>query len=59
MKVFYDKGVIVEYYEVFIIVDGCVVKILGELIFEIVKELVDDIVIVLEKELEVVMKDLL
>ncbi|MFZ7759501.1 bifunctional threonine ammonia-lyase/L-serine ammonia-lyase TdcB [Bacillus thuringiensis] len=59
MKASYDKGAIVEHYEAPTIADGCAVKIPGELTFEIVKELVDDIVTVSEKELEVAMKDLL
>ncbi|PDZ46855.1 bifunctional threonine ammonia-lyase/L-serine ammonia-lyase TdcB [Bacillus wiedmannii] len=59
MKASYDKGAIVEHYEAPTIADGCAVKIPGELTFEIVKELVDDIVTVSEGELEVAMKDLL
>ena len=49
MKASYDKGAIVEHYEAPTIADGCAVKIPGELTFEIVKELVDDIVTVSEK----------
>ncbi|HDR7613516.1 TPA: pyridoxal-phosphate dependent enzyme [Bacillus mycoides] len=59
MKVSYDKGTIVEHYEAPTIADGCAVKIPGNLTFEVVKELVDDIVTVSEGELEVAMKDLL
>ncbi|MGG2095953.1 bifunctional threonine ammonia-lyase/L-serine ammonia-lyase TdcB [Bacillus sp. S13(2024)] len=59
MKASYDKGEIVEHYEAPTIADGCAVKIPGTLTFEIVKELVDDIVTVSEDELEVAMKDLL
>ncbi len=56
---FYDKGTIVEHYEAPTIADGCAVEIPGNLTFEVVKELVDDIVTVSEGELEVAMKDLL
>ncbi|RAN66749.1 bifunctional threonine ammonia-lyase/L-serine ammonia-lyase TdcB [Bacillus sp. SRB_8] len=59
MKVSYDVGKIVSHYEAPTIADGCAVKIPGDLTFEIVKELVDDIVTVSEEELEVAMKDLL
>ena len=59
MKASYDKGTIVEHYEAPTIADGCAVKIPGDLTFEVVKELVDDIVTVSEGELEVAMKDLL
>ncbi|HDX9579085.1 TPA: bifunctional threonine ammonia-lyase/L-serine ammonia-lyase TdcB [Bacillus pseudomycoides] len=59
MKASYDKGEIVEHYEAPTIADGCAVKIPGNLTFEIVEELVDDIVTVSEDELEVAMKDLL
>ncbi|RAN82396.1 bifunctional threonine ammonia-lyase/L-serine ammonia-lyase TdcB [Bacillus sp. SRB_331] len=59
MKASYDVGKIVSHYEAPTIADGCAVKIPGNLTFEIVKELVDDIVTVSEDELEVAMKDLL
>ncbi|PEN43601.1 threonine ammonia-lyase [Bacillus wiedmannii] len=59
MKASYDVGKIVEHYESPTIADGCAVKIPGNLTFEIVKDLVDDIVTVSEEELEVAMKDLL
>ena len=59
MKASYDKGTIVEHYKAPTIADGCAVKIPGNLTFEVVKELVDDIVTVSEGELEVAMKDLL
>ncbi|MDT3498240.1 bifunctional threonine ammonia-lyase/L-serine ammonia-lyase TdcB, partial [Bacillus toyonensis] len=59
MKASYDAGKIVEHYEEPTIADGCAVKIPGNLTFEIVKDLVDDIVTVSEEELEVAMKDLL
>ncbi|MEH6892296.1 bifunctional threonine ammonia-lyase/L-serine ammonia-lyase TdcB [Bacillus sp. JJ864] len=59
MKASYDKGEIIEHYVAPTIADGCAVKIPGNLTFEIVKELVDDIVTVSEDELEVAMKDLL
>lgn len=59
MKASYDKGEIVEHFEAPTIADGCAVKIPGTLTFEIVEELVDDIVTVSEDELEVAMKDLL
>ncbi|PFN12650.1 bifunctional threonine ammonia-lyase/L-serine ammonia-lyase TdcB [Bacillus cereus] len=59
MKASYDAGKIVEHYEAPTIADGCAVKIPGNLTFEIVKKLVDDIVTVSEEALEVAMKDLL
>ena len=59
MKASYDKGEITEHFEAPTIADGCAVKIPGTLTFEIVKELVDDVVTVSEDELEVAMKDLL
>ncbi|MCU7757040.1 bifunctional threonine ammonia-lyase/L-serine ammonia-lyase TdcB (plasmid) [Bacillus cereus] len=59
MKASYDAGRILEHYEAPTIADGCAVKIPGNLTFEIVKNLVDDIVTVSEEELEVAMKDLL
>ena len=49
MKASYDKGKIIEHYEAPTIADGCAVKIPGNLTFEVVKELVDDIVTVSEK----------
>ncbi|WP_377863553.1 bifunctional threonine ammonia-lyase/L-serine ammonia-lyase TdcB [Bacillus sp. R86525] len=59
MKASYDAGEIVSHYKAPTIADGCAVKIPGNLTFEIVKELVDDVVTVSEEELEVAMKDLL
>jgi len=59
MKSSYVKGEIVEHFKAPTIADGCAVKIPGNLTFEIVNELVDDIVTVTEDELEVAMKDLL
>ncbi|WP_242297159.1 bifunctional threonine ammonia-lyase/L-serine ammonia-lyase TdcB [Bacillus cereus group sp. BfR-BA-01382] len=59
MKASYDAGEIVSHYKSPTIADGCAVKIPGNLTFEIVKDLVDDIVTVSEEELEVAMKDLL
>ncbi|MCW9129595.1 bifunctional threonine ammonia-lyase/L-serine ammonia-lyase TdcB [Bacillus paramycoides] len=59
MKASYDVGEIVEHYDAPTIADGCAVKIPGNLTFEVVKELVNDIVTVSEEELEVAMKDLL
>ena len=59
MKASYDAGRILEHYDAPTIADGCAVKIPGNLTFEIVKDLVDDIVTVSEEELEVAMKDLL
>ncbi|HDX9510973.1 TPA: bifunctional threonine ammonia-lyase/L-serine ammonia-lyase TdcB [Bacillus cereus] len=59
MKASYDAGEIVSHYNAPTIADGCAVKIPGNLTFEIVKKLVDDIVTVSEEELEVAMKDLL
>ncbi|EJV73307.1 MULTISPECIES: bifunctional threonine ammonia-lyase/L-serine ammonia-lyase TdcB [Bacillus cereus group] len=59
MKASYDAREIVSHYKAPTIADGCAVKIPGNLTFEIVKDLVDDIVTVSEEELEVAMKDLL
>ncbi|MCU5148802.1 bifunctional threonine ammonia-lyase/L-serine ammonia-lyase TdcB [Bacillus cereus] len=59
MKASYDARRILEHYEAPTIADGCAVKIPGNLTFEIVKNLVDEIVTVSEEELEVAMKDLL
>ncbi|MBJ7966274.1 bifunctional threonine ammonia-lyase/L-serine ammonia-lyase TdcB [Bacillus cereus] len=59
MKASYDAGEIVLHYKAPTIADGCAVKIPGNLTFEIVKNLVDEIVTVSEEELEVAMKDLL
>ncbi|HDR8142848.1 TPA: bifunctional threonine ammonia-lyase/L-serine ammonia-lyase TdcB [Bacillus cereus] len=59
MKASYDAGKIVSHYKAPTIADGCAVKIPGNLTFEIVKNLVDEIVTVSEEELEVAMKDLL
>jgi len=59
MKASVDAGEIVSHYVAPTIADGCAVKVPGKMTFEIVKELVDDIVIVSEDELEVAMKDLL
>ncbi|KAB2446180.1 bifunctional threonine ammonia-lyase/L-serine ammonia-lyase TdcB [Bacillus thuringiensis] len=59
MKASYDAGEIVSHYKAPTIADGCAVKIPGNLTFEIVKDLVDEIVTVTEEELEVAMKDLL
>ncbi|HDR8196664.1 bifunctional threonine ammonia-lyase/L-serine ammonia-lyase TdcB [Bacillus thuringiensis] len=59
MKASYDVGEIVSHYKAPTIADGCAVKIPGNLTFEIVKNLVDEIVTVSEEELEVAMKDLL
>ncbi|MFF2242175.1 bifunctional threonine ammonia-lyase/L-serine ammonia-lyase TdcB [Bacillus thuringiensis] len=59
MKASYDAKEIVSHYKAPTIADGCAVKIPGILTFEIVKGLVDDIVTVSEKELEIAMKDLL
>ncbi|MDA2434379.1 bifunctional threonine ammonia-lyase/L-serine ammonia-lyase TdcB [Bacillus cereus] len=59
MKASYDAGRILEHYQAPTIADGCAVKIPGNLTFEIVKDLVDEIVTVSEEELEVAMKDLM
>ncbi|EXY05363.1 bifunctional threonine ammonia-lyase/L-serine ammonia-lyase TdcB [Bacillus cereus] len=59
MKASFEAGRIVSHYEAPTIADGCAVKIPGDLTFEIVKELVNDIVTISEDELEVAMKDLL
>ncbi len=59
MKASYDKGEITSHFVSPTLADGCAVKVPGDKTFEIVKELVDDIVTVSEDELELAMKDLL
>ncbi len=59
MKASFDTEKILSQYEAPAIADECAVKIPGNLIFEIVKELVNDIVTISKDELEVAMKDLL
>ncbi len=59
MKASYDKGKITSHFVLPTLADGCAVKVPGDKTFEIVKELVDDIVTVSEDELELAMKDLL
>ena len=59
MKASVDQGEIVKHYVAPTIADGCAVKVPGVITFEIVKQIVDEIVTVSEEELEVAMKDLL
>lgn len=59
MKASYDAGVITPNYTAPTLADGCAVKLPGEETFKIVKELVDDILIVSEEEIELAMKELL
>lgn len=59
MKASFDKGEITSHFVAPTLADGCAVKIPGKMTFEVVKELVDDIVTVSEDELEVAMKDLM
>ncbi|WP_088072507.1 bifunctional threonine ammonia-lyase/L-serine ammonia-lyase TdcB [Gottfriedia luciferensis] len=59
MKASIDAGEIVSNYTAPTIADGCSVKVPGKLTYEIVKELVNEIVTVTEEEIEVSMKDLL
>ena len=59
MKASIDAGEIVSHYVAPTIADGCAVKVPGTLTFNIVKELVTEIISVSEEELEVSMKDLL
>lgn len=51
MVVFFYFGEIIMYWIIGILVDGCDVFCLGNLIYEIVCELVDDIVLVSEDEI--------
>lgn len=59
MKASFDKGEIVSHYVDQTLADGCAVKVPGTLTYEIVKELVDDIVTVSEEEIQLAMKDLM
>ncbi len=59
MKASYDKGEITSHFVSATLADGCAVKVPGDKTFEIVKELVDDMVTVTEDELELAMKDLM
>lgn len=59
MKASIDAGEIISHYIAPTIADGCAVKVPGTITYEIVKELVDEIITVTEDELEVAMKDLL
>ncbi|QKE72865.1 bifunctional threonine ammonia-lyase/L-serine ammonia-lyase TdcB [Arthrobacter citreus] len=59
MKASIDAGEIVSHFEAPTMADGCSVKVPGKLTYEIVKELVTEIVLVSEEEIEVAMKDLL
>ncbi|MFV0246391.1 MAG: bifunctional threonine ammonia-lyase/L-serine ammonia-lyase TdcB [Mycoplasmatales bacterium] len=59
MKASFDKGELTEHFTAPTVADGTAVKYPGELTFEIVKELVDEIVTVSEEELELAMKDLM
>lgn len=51
MKELIKNGKVIIVFNDIIIVDGIVVKILGDLIFEIINELVDEIVVVEEIEI--------
>lgn len=59
MKASYDIGKITEHYVAPTIADGTAVKVPGTLTFPIVQTLLDDIVTVSEKEIEVAMKDIM
>ncbi|MDF9867397.1 threonine dehydratase [Bacilli bacterium PM5-3] len=59
MKASYDANEIVSHFVAPTIADGCAVKVPGEMTFEIVQELVDDIVTVSEDQIELALKDLL
>lgn len=59
MKESFDAGKIVSHYQEMSIADGCAVKVPGELTFEIVSKLVDDIILVSEEEIKMALKDLM
>lgn len=59
MKASFDKGEITSHFIAPTLADGCAVKVPGEKTFEVVKNLVDDVITVSEDELEVAMKDLM
>ncbi|WP_088012743.1 bifunctional threonine ammonia-lyase/L-serine ammonia-lyase TdcB [Gottfriedia acidiceleris] len=59
MKASIDAGEIVSNYTASTIADGCSVKVPGKLTFDIVKELISEIILLSEDEIEVAMKDLL
>ena len=59
MKASFDAGKIVSNFTAPTLADGCAVKVPGEMTFAVVKELVDEIVLVSETEIELALKDLL
>lgn len=59
MAASYKEGVRIGHMNCPTIADGCAVEYPGKLTFEVVKELVDDMITVTEKEIEVAMKDLI
>lgn len=59
MQASFEAGMITSHREGATLADGCAVKTPGNLTFEVVKELVDDIILVSEEEIELAMKDLI
>jgi threonine dehydratase len=59
MTASFRAGKKVGYKKAATIADGCAVEFPGNLTFEVVEELVDDMVTVSEQEIEVAMKDLI
>lgn len=59
MKASFDEGKIVSHFQDMSIADGCAVKVPGDITFEIVNELVDDIVLVSEEQIKMALKDLM
>jgi threonine dehydratase len=59
MKSSFDAREITKHFTSPTIADGCAVQIPGTLTFDIVKDLVDDIICVTEEEIELAMKDLI
>lgn len=59
MKASFDAGKIVSHFTAPTMADGCAVKVPGDLTFEVVQELVDEIVTVNEEQIALALKDLL
>lgn len=59
MQASFAAGELISHSDAPTLADGCAVKTPGTLTFEVVKELVDDIILVTEEEIELAMKDLI
>ena len=59
MKASIDAGKIVSNFTAPTLADGCAVKVPGEMTFEIVSELIDEVICVSEDQIELALKDLL